>query len=212
MDSSREEAGYKTSWYDGWLFAKFVDVMTEKVLNLNNIMREFISDNKNILDIGCGTGSLAVSLSDKCNSVKGIDISPRMINYAQKHHALSNVDFLLVSRNQKLSDIFKQKFNYSILKMALHEMPGEERTDLIGESKKISNEIIIVDWIAPQPRYAGINTFIAEISALREHFRNFRQWQKKGGLDGFLERHRLKVVQEEMFINKTGKIVRVNWQ
>ena len=72
--------------------------------------------------------------------------------------------------------------------------------------------MIIVDWVTPQPRYAGINTFIAEISALREHFMNFRQWQKKGGLDGFLERHRLKVVQEEMFINKTGKIVRVNWQ
>ena len=62
VDSSRKETGYKTSWYDGWLFAKFVDVMTEKVLNLNTIMREFISDNKNILDIGCGTGSLAVSL------------------------------------------------------------------------------------------------------------------------------------------------------
>ena len=212
MNSSRKETGYKTSWYDGWLFANFVDVMSEKVLNLNTIIREFISDHKDVLDIGCGTGSLAVSLSDKCKSVKGIDISPRMINYAQKHHTSSNVAFLLVSRNENLSDIFQQKFDYAILKMALHEMPEEERTDLIGESKKISNEMIIVDWVAPQPRYAGINTFIAEMSALREHFANFRQWQKIGGLDGFLEKHRLNVVQEEMFINKTGKIVRVNWQ
>ena len=211
MNSSRKETGYKTSWYDGWLFANFIDVMSEKVLHLNTIMRTFIADHKDVLDIGCGTGSLAASLSDRCKSVKGIDVSPRMINYAQKHHASSNVAFLLVSRNEKLSDIFQQTFDYTILKMVLHEMPEEERTDLIGESKKISNEMIIVDWVAPQPKYAGINTFIAEMSALREHFANFRQWQKIGGLDGFLENHRLNVVQEEMFTNKTGKIVRVNW-
>lgn len=212
MDVSGKETGYKTSWYDGWLFANVVDVMSEKVLNLNTIIREFISHHKDVLDIGCGTGSLAVSLSDKCKSIKGIDISPRMINYAQKHHALPNVEFLLVRKNDKLSELFTQSFDYTILKMALHEMPEKERSDIIGESKKISKEMIVVDWIAPQPRYAGINTYIAEISALREHFMNFRDWQRKGGLDGFLERHHLTIVQENMFVNKTGKIVRVNWQ
>lgn len=212
MNLLKKETGYKTSWYDGWIFANFVDVMTDKVLNLNKAIRKFIADNTNILDIGCGTGSLAVSLSDKCNSIKGIDISPRMIKYAQKHNNSSNIEFLLIDRNKKLSDVFYQKFDYAILKMVLHEMPEEKRTNLINEAKKISNEMIIIDWVAPQPKYAGINTLIAEVSALKEHFMNFRQWQEEGGLDGFLERHGLKIVQEEMFINKTGKIVMVNWQ
>jgi len=211
MKSSRKVEVYKTNWYDGWIFANFVDVMTEKVLNLNKIIREFITDNTDLLDIGCGTGSLATSLSDKCNSIKGLDISPRMIRYAKKHNNLSNVEFLLINKNKRLSDLFNQKFDYSILKMVLHEMREEERTNLISEAKKISKEMIIVDWVAPQPKYAGINTLIAELSALKEHFINFKQWQKTGGLEGFLERHGLKTVQEEIFKNKTGKIVRVNW-
>jgi len=212
MNSSKKATGYKTSWYDGWIFANFVDVMTEKILNLNRIIREFIIDNTDVLDIGCGTGSLAASLSDKCNSIKGTDISPRMIKYAQRHNKLSNVEFSLTEKDRKISDTFNQKFDYSILKMVLHEMPEEERTNLINEAKKISSEMIIVDWVAPQPKYAGINTLIAELSALKEHFINFKQWHTTGGLDGFLERHGLKIVQEEIFKNKTGKIVRVNWQ
>jgi len=211
MNSSKKATGYKTSWYDGWIFANFVDVMTEKILNLNRIIREFIIDNRDVLDIGCGTGSLAFSLSDKCNSIKGIDISPRMIKYAQRHNKLSNVEFLLTEKDKKLSDILNQKFDYSILKMVLHEMPEEERTNLINEAKKISNEMIIIDWVAPQPKYAGINTLIAELSALKEHFINFKQWHTTGGLDGFLQRHGLKIVKEEIFKNKTGKIVKVNW-
>ena len=212
MDSSKNAAGYKTSWYDGWFFANVVDVMTDKVLNLNNVMRKFIADNTDILDIGCGTGSLAVSLSDKCNSIKGIDISPKMIRYAQTHNKLSNVEYVLIERDKQLSNLFNQTFDCSILKMVLHEMPEEKRIRLINEAKKISHEMVIVDWIAPQPKYAGINTLIAEITALREHFLNFRQWHKTGGLDGFLEKHGLRIVQEELFKNKTGKITRVNWQ
>ena len=212
MSLSEKAAGYKTNWYDGWIFANFVDVMTETVLNLNKTVRKYIADNTDVLDIGCGTGSLAISLSDKCKSVKGIDVSPRMIRYAQKHNKLSNVEFSLVQKKIILSGVFKQKFDYAILKMVLHEIPEEERINLINEAKNISNQMIIFDWVAPQPKYAGINTLIAEISALREHFMNFRQWQIKGGLDGFLKRHGLKVVQEELFKNKTGKIARVNWQ
>ena len=212
MELLKKEGGYKTSWYDGWVFANFIDPMTDKMLNLNSIVREFIADDKDVLDIGCGTGYLAVSLSDKCRSVKGIDISPRMIKYAQKRNSPSNVEFFLIDRCKNLSDVFDGKFDYSILKMVLHEMPNEERESSINAAKLISHEMIIVDWVAPQPKYSGISTLIAEVSALKKHFMNFKHWQTIGGLDGFLDKHGLKIVQEEMFKNNTGKIVRVNWQ
>ncbi|MBW1839087.1 MAG: hypothetical protein JRI49_04050 [Deltaproteobacteria bacterium] len=91
-------------------------------------------------------------------------------------------------------------------------MPNEERESSINAAKIISHEMIIVDWVAPQPKYSGISTLIAEVSALKKHFMNFKHWQTIGGLDGFLDKHGLKIVQEEMFKNNTGKIVRVNWQ
>ncbi|MBW1856210.1 MAG: hypothetical protein JRJ00_16330 [Deltaproteobacteria bacterium] len=32
MSLSKKAVGYKTNWYDGWIFANFVDVMTETAL------------------------------------------------------------------------------------------------------------------------------------------------------------------------------------
>ena len=214
MNLFKKETGYKTSWYDGWFCAMCSDRSAEKALQLNKRTREFVADSTNVLDIGCGVGSLDALLSDKCSSVTGVDISPRMIKYAKKHNShASNVAFLLIKKNEKLSDIFNQKFDFSILKMVLHEMPEEERTDLLNEARKVSGEIIIIEWLGPQPKnLSGKGTFMNEMMSTVEHFRNFRQWHATGGLDGFLERHGLRVVQEEMFINKTGKIVRVNWQ
>jgi len=214
MGSSKKATGYKTSWYDGWFCAMVSDRNAEKALKLNKNTGNYVSDNMNILDIGCGVGSLAASLSEKCNSVTGVDVSPRMIKYAKKHNShASNVEFLLIKKDEKLSDMFTQKFDCSILKMVLHEIPEEERKNLLDEAKSISKEIIIVDWLAPQPKnLSGKGTFLIELMSTREHFRNFRRWHATGGVDGFLERYGLKTVQEEMFVNKTGKILKVNWQ
>ena len=209
----KKETEYKTSWYDGWFFANFSDKNSEKALHLNSVTAKFISDNSNVLDIGCGTGSLAVSLAEKCKSVQGVDVSPRMITYAKKHSkANSNIKFHLIKRHEKLSDLFDQKFEYSILKLVLHEMPEEERANLIDEAKGISQEIIITEWLAPQPKnLSGKGTFLIEMMSNVEHFKNFKIWHSTGGIDGFLERHGLTIVQEELFVNKTGKIVKVNW-
>ena len=186
--------------------------MSEKSLKLNRAIRNFIADKTNALDFGCGTGSLALSLSDKCGVITGIDSSPRMIAYAKKHTKPSNVEFLLINRGKKLSDVFHQKFDYIIFKMVIHENPEEERITLINEAKKISAELIIVEWTAPQPNNInGIMTWFFELIAAKEHFSNFKQWHTKGGLDGFLDRSGLIIVQEEVFKNKTGKIVRVHW-
>jgi len=88
-----------------------------------------------------------------------------------------------------------------------------KRTSLINEAKKVSSEIIIIEWLGPQPKnLSGKGTFMIEMMSTVEHFRNFRQWHAAGGIDGFLDRHGLRIVREEMFTNGTGKIVRVNWQ
>jgi hypothetical protein len=135
-----------------------------------------------------------------------------MIKYARKHNCATNVEIMLIEKKNKLSDLFNQKFDCSIMKLVLHEMPEEERTALIKEAKKISGEIIIVEWLAPQPKnLSGKGTFLIEMMSTREHYRNFKQWHATGGVDGFVGRHGLRVMQAEMFVNKTGKIVRVHW-
>lgn len=41
-------------------------------------------EEKNILDIGCGTGNLTIELSPLVNSITGIDLNPEMIKAAQQ--------------------------------------------------------------------------------------------------------------------------------
>ncbi len=49
-----------------------------------------------LLDIGCGTGSLAVSLSENFRTITGIDINPKMISVAKRKTVkkIPNVKFI----------------------------------------------------------------------------------------------------------------------
>ena len=123
--------------------------MSENALHLNRRIGDPIQDNTTVLDIGCDLGSLAVSMSGQCSSIVGIDISPRMLNYAKKHNRASNVAFMLTDKTSPLSSLFSQKFDYAILKMVLHEMPEAERRELLHEARKVSGELIIAEWIFP---------------------------------------------------------------
>jgi hypothetical protein len=135
-----------------------------------------------------------------------------MIKYAQKHNTAANVEFMLIEKDKRLTEISNQKFDYSILKMVIHEMPEAERMQIITKAKEVSNALIIAEWLAPQPKNMdGKITWFVELIAGKMHFNNFRQWYITGGIDGFLDRHGLAIVQEELFINKTGKIVSLHW-
>ncbi len=46
---------------------------------------------KHILEIGCGTGQLAIAIAERGASVLAIDICPEMIKYAKKNAALCKV-------------------------------------------------------------------------------------------------------------------------
>lgn len=66
--------------YDDWIKNDFFDQYTE-------IRKKFISyiqKDDFILEIATGTGDIAFNLSDKCKKIIGIDISPNMIEIANK--------------------------------------------------------------------------------------------------------------------------------
>lgn len=75
-----------------------------KIITSNNftykiilsVLDKYISTKKDILDIGCGAGTISMYLASKGNRVKGVDISPKAIQAAKessKINNLSNITF-----------------------------------------------------------------------------------------------------------------------
>lgn len=62
---------------------KFIKLLKEE----NLINKDF-----KVLDIGCGGGKYTLALSKECNSIYGIDLSPKMIDYANDNKIKFNIN------------------------------------------------------------------------------------------------------------------------
>lgn len=206
---NNNEASHRTGWYDGWFFAKFIDPLSGKPFN--EIIKGMMGPGKTVLDVGCGTGSLALGIAGACARVVGVDISPKMIAYARRSQAggtAPNVEFILADARARLRDVVSGPFDFAVLKMMLHETSPAVRDSLMDEVKYLARELIVADWVAPQPAgFAGMKTRAIEFTAGRTHYRNFRSWCAAGGIDGFLGKHGMITVREKYFTDRSGKIV-----
>ncbi len=213
MTNLKQQRTFKTSWYDGWFYAHVIDPLSGKPFS--RVIKKMINPQDRVIEIGCGTGSLALSIADQCSKITGVDISPKMIGYAKKMLHIKghqHVEFRLVEINSSLSGIFDRKFDCTIAKMVLHETSPEIRNRMIADIKRISSYAILTDWVYPQPGgLSGFITRVIEYRAGQEHYRNFLNWCSLGGLDGFVKMHHLKVIREKIFENGTGKILKVTW-
>jgi demethylmenaquinone methyltransferase/2-methoxy-6-polyprenyl-1,4-benzoquinol methylase len=151
-----------------------------------------IEKGKNVLDIGCGTGAhLKLYQDENCN-VFGVDVSESMLKIA-KNKLGKNADLRLCNAtNTGYSD---RKFDLILITTVLHEMSHQVRTDVLKEARRILKEdgrIILIDFHAARFTqfkwiYSKIIITISEIIAGGEHYKNYRQFMKSGGLSNLID-------------------------
>ena len=75
------------------------------------------------------------------------------------------------------------QFDYAILTYVIHEMPEQERIQLLSQLKANAKNIIIGDYLTPTPKtfWGGLNV-IVEYLAGNDHYKNFKNYVKNGGL------------------------------
>jgi ubiquinone/menaquinone biosynthesis C-methylase UbiE len=75
--------------------ARFYDYIFPVSSAQVNFVSDSLSNIKSakLLDVGCGTGNLTLSLSEKCRSIVGIDIDDEMLNLAKQKPKPENVSF-----------------------------------------------------------------------------------------------------------------------
>jgi len=138
-----------------------------------------------ILDIGCGTGSLLKLYQETGCKVTGIDSSPSMLNICKSK--LDGLGELHLGDASNLP-FLDESFDLVLSVITIHEMPPAVRSSVMKEAKRVlkrNGRYIIYDYNVGKIKFPQIilkraESIIYEILAGREHFKNYREYMAKG--------------------------------
>ena len=201
----------RTSWSDGYIYEKVITPF-QNVMN-RALIKRIAGVDKTVLEIGCGVGSLALMLADKCRYVVGVDFSSRQIAFAEKKKALkglTNVEFIHADASQ-LEKVVNQNFDFATMVMFLHEAEPELREKALREALKFARQVVVADFVSPFPgNMTSVLFSTLEFMGGVRHHRNFRNWMMLGGIDGFIKGLDVSVNSEIEWKNRCGKVVMIS--
>lgn len=162
-----------------------------------------------VLDIACGTGSLSMAMAGVAGEVRGIDLSDEMIGYATetaRKREIKNVSFGTHDASD-LSLFNDMDFNVAVTSMAIHQFDASLAVDILREMKRIAPRVIIMDYNYPlQKGFARSAVHTVEWIAGGDHWRNFLEYNRIGGLDWFLSEAGL-AVSAELYGSSAFRVV-----
>jgi ubiquinone/menaquinone biosynthesis C-methylase UbiE len=156
-----------------------------------------------VLDVGCGTGVHLEHYQKAGCDVYGIDLSPSMLQVARKRLGEGANLHRGDASNMPYPD---KEFDLIIMSTVLHEMSRSVRSAVIKESKRIikkDGRFLLIDFHQGpiRPLKGWLNKSIitlAEVSAGREHFKNYRDFLANEGLLGLISSHGLSIDKEKI--------------
>jgi len=186
----------KYHWYDGLFYDKLIAPNQDRMFRK---IKELIEPDSEILDVGCGTGRLEFFLSDKCKKITGIDLSEKNIIQAEKKIKRSSHDNIYF-KHTGFENFIKNnsvKFDYVISTYVIHELPYKDRLSLLKGISAISKKIIVGDYLVPSPKglWKVLNE-VVEFAAGKDHYINFKSFERHNGIVGLLEESGLRIDKE----------------
>lgn len=139
-------------------------------------IKEILTESSSILDIGCGTGSMASALRDSGYQITGVDASLGMLRQAK---ILVNPD----TASCVLSDVngglpfFAQSFDVCLASYVAHGLTPPRRLALYEEMRRLAKKIVIIH------DYTNKRSLVTDIA----------EWAEGGDYFNFI-----KVVQSEL--------------
>ncbi|MCX6150600.1 MAG: class I SAM-dependent methyltransferase [Ignavibacteriales bacterium] len=197
----------KNHWYDGWFYDKFIAPNQDRLFGQ---IKNLIEPDSNIIDIGCGTGRFSFFIADKCNSIKGIDLSIRNVNRANlllSKNPNSKITFQHKSVSETISE-GKEHFDYAVITYVIHEVNIEERVKLLNEIAQIADKFIIGDYLVPKPigLWSLLNEVI-EFAAGSNHYKNYKSYVANGGIYDLVSKTGFKIIKEIKIQSSISHIV-----
>jgi len=142
-----------------------------------------------VLDVGCGTGTLAGMLRKEGIQTIGLDPSPGMIRVSR---GISRDSFALVRGRGEGLPFSSGSFHGVIFSMVFHENPPSQRREMLEDALRVLDPrgtLFILDYHCPltaSGRAARVIEYLVEWVVGGEHFRNYRRFMQEGALTAFL--------------------------
>jgi len=185
----------KNHWYDGWFYDVFIAPNQDRLFSL---IKNIIEPNSSVLDVGCGTGRFSFAIADKSKSVLGIDLSTRNIEKAKSNLA-KNPNEKISFLHTNLSNLISQNyhFDFAVMTYVIHEVNEEERIKLLKDISNVADKIIGGDYLVPKPNgFWSVLNEVVEFAAGSEHYRNYKNYVRNGGLKDLADKAELKIIKE----------------
>src|SRR5215813_1526932 len=132
-------------------------VFREKVVDL-----ACIQSGESILDVGCGTGTLAITAKRRVGlrgSVYGIDASPQMITRAGKKARKAEVEVVFKNGIVEALPFPDAQFDAVLSTLMLHHLPRKARQDCAREIRRVlkpGGRVLAVDFGEPARKRGGL--------------------------------------------------------
>jgi SAM-dependent methyltransferase len=188
----------KNHFYDGWIYRQFID---PSLAGIRKRIAKIVPAGSSVIDVGCGTGDQLLHIADKIVHGVCIELSETMVKTGRKQakrQGAGHCEFQLADATD-LSHLEDQSFDFAMSSMVIHEMPEEKRIPVLKEMKRLGKQLILVDWINPQPsNWRLVGTHMVEFMAGWEHYSGFRSFMKQGGMPKLIEAVGLETIETQI--------------
>lgn len=158
-----------------------------------------------LLDVGCGTGKQGSMAISQDLTFMGVDQSPSML--AQARLNLPKGTYLQDSSATSFADEFLSHnaiVDVALCSLILHEMSYSSRLQVIEQVRRCARNLIIMEYFSPKhaitaPMYFLVN--IAEFLAGKRNYTCYRDFMKRGGIEGILSEMNLPVIAQSTSLN-----------
>ena len=118
-----------------------------------------------VLDVGCGTGTLAIAAKKRVGSmgaVFGIDASPAMVARATGKAVRARVDVTFTNAVVEALPFPDARFDAALSTLMLHHLPRQVRRQCATEIRRVlkpGGRLLLVDFGRPQTRNGILKHF-----------------------------------------------------
>lgn len=184
---------------------------------------------RRVLDACCGTGRQCSVLRGAGVACVGADLSPAMLRAARtatrvarpceaeaagapggRAPSASPLRPSLLRADARGLPFADNAFDAVVLSLALHEMPEPMGNAALAEALRVAPRVLLADYRLAERNLdlpAALFVHLPERLAGGEHYRNFRGFMARGGVEGLVQRAGLAVIRRERLFSGAGALL-----